>query len=72
MSDVNKICMQEEYENALQGGKNLNKKIIKLGKSNKIAYEDLIFSIDTDFSVGKVAFGLVKNAKSLDMGQANK
>ena len=39
-------------------------KIVKLGESNKIAYEDLILSINTTFFVGKVAFGLVTNSKS--------
>ena len=63
---VDKIPTQDEYESALDKDEDLNKKIIKLGELNKLAYEDLILSINTSFSVGKVAFGLVKNAKSED------
>ena len=63
---VEKIPMQEEYESALEGDEDLNKRIIKLGELNELAYEDLILSINTSSSVGKVAFGLVKNAKSED------
>ena len=51
--------MQEEYENALEGDMVLNKKIIKLDELNELAYENLILSINTSSSVGKVAFGVV-------------
>ena len=37
---------------------------MKFGELNELVYEDLILSINTSFFVGKVAFGLVKNAKS--------
>ena len=60
---MDKIPTQEEYENALEGDDDLNKKIIKLGELNELAYEDLILSINTSSSVGKVAFGPVKNTK---------
>ena len=63
--------MQEEYDSALEGDDNLNKKIVRLGELNELAYEDLILSINTSFSMGKVAFGLVKNAKSEDFPQGN-
>ena len=42
----------------------LDKKIIKLNEFNKLAYEDLILSINTSSSVGKVALRLVRNEKS--------
>ena len=48
----------------LEGDDDLDKKIVKLGELNELAHEDLILSINTSSSVGKVAFGLVKNAKS--------
>ena len=57
--------MQEEYENVLVGDTELNKKILKLGEFNELAYEDLILSINTNFSVEKLTQGLVRNAKSL-------
>ena len=41
-SDVNKIPMREEYQNAMEGGTDLDKKDIKLHKVNKLAYEDLV------------------------------
>ena len=63
---VNKIPTQEEFENALEGNEDLNKKIVKLGELNELAYEDLILSINTSSFIGKVAFGLVRNAKSAD------
>ena len=46
-------------------------KIVKLGELNKLAYEDLILSINTSSSVGKVMFGLAKNAKSEDFPEGN-
>ena len=65
-SGVDKIPTQDEYKNALEVDIDLEKKIIKLGELNELACEDLILSTNTRFSVGKVAFGLVKNAKSED------
>ena len=54
---VDKIPMQEEYERALEGDDDLNKKIVKLGELNELAYEDLILSINTRLSVGKAPLG---------------
>ena len=68
---VNKIPMQGEYENALEGDEDLDKRIVKLGELNKLVYEDLILSINTSSSVSKVVFGLVKNAKSEDFLEGN-
>ena len=62
MPGVDKIPTQDEYEEALKGNEDLDKQIIKLGELNKLVYEDLILSINTSSSVGKVVFQLVKNA----------
>ena len=50
-----KIPTWEEYENALECDADLNKKIIKIGELNKLAYEDLILSTNTCSSVENVA-----------------
>ena len=79
MPGVDKIT-QDEYESALEGNEDLDKKIVKLGELKKLAYEDLILCINPSSSLGKVAFGFMKNAKSEDfwkklqgsMGQAGK
>ena len=52
-SRVNKIPMQEEYENALESDMDLYKKIIKLDELNQVANDDLMLSIKTDCSVRK-------------------
>ena len=46
-------------------------KIVKLGELSKFAYEDLILSINTRSSSGKVTFGLVKKVKSKDFPVKN-
>ena len=56
--------MQEEYKSLLEGDEDLDKKIVKLGELNELAYKDLILWINTSPPVGKIAFGLVRNAKS--------
>ena len=58
---MDEIPIKDEYENTLEIYMDLKRKIIKLGELNKLVYEDLILSINT-----KVAFGLVKKAKSAD------
>ena len=68
---MDKIPTQEKYENALKGDDDLDKKIVKLGELNELAYKNLILSINTSSSVGKVAFGLVKNANSEDFPEGN-
>ena len=44
----------------------LDKKIIKLGELNVLAYEYLLISINTSTSVGKVVFELVRHVKNTD------
>ena len=70
-SEVDKILMQQKYENAIMGDRDLNKKMINLGELNELANEDLILSIDTHSSIKKVAFGLVRNGKSLEFLEGN-
>ena len=57
---MHEIPTQIEYENALEGDMDLNKKIIKLSELKELAYEDLILSIESSSSIGKVAFRLVR------------
>ena len=68
---MDKIPRQEEYQSALEGDDDLDKKMLKLGKLNQLLREDLILLIKTTSSVGKVAFGLVKNVKSEDFLEGN-
>ena len=49
----------------------LNKKIIKLCVLNEFADEDLILSIITNFTMGKVSFEKVRNAKCLEFPKEN-
>ena len=44
----------------------LVKKIAKICEINEVAYEDLILSINSSSSAGKVVFGLVTNENSAD------
>ena len=71
MVGVDKTPMQGEYENALKGNVDLNIKIKKLGELNKLAYEDLILSINTNSLEVMIAFGMVRNAKSLELPKGN-
>ena len=63
-SGVGEILTQDEYNKALEGDTVLDKKIVKLCELNELVYENLILSITTSSSVGKIVFGLVNNAKS--------
>ena len=56
-SGVDKIPMQDEYKSALDGNIDLDRKIVKLGELNELAYENLTFSINTSYSVEKLAYG---------------
>ena len=55
--------MQAKFEEALEGDTNLDKIIVKLGKLNKISYEDLIHSFNTNASIGKLFLDWFKNKK---------
>ena len=54
---VDTIPTQEEYDSALEGDDDLNKKIVKLGEFNELAYEDLILLINARSSVAKLLLG---------------
>ena len=69
MSGMEKILTQDEYKSTLEGDIDLNKKIIKLGELSKLDFEDWILSINSSSFVGKVAFGLVNNAKSAEFSK---
>ena len=49
----------------------LDKQIVKFGVLNELVYKDLMPSINSSSSVGKVAFGLVKNAKNAGFPKGN-
>ena len=65
-SGVDEIPTQDEYYNALEGNMGCNGKVVKLSDLNELAHENLILLISTSSSIGKVAFGLVWNAKNTD------
>ena len=71
MSDMDKIPTQDKYENALERGMGLHKKIRELGELNEVVYEDLILLINTSSYVGKLAFGQVRNVKSAEFPEVN-
>ena len=52
-SDMDEAPMKEGYENAQEDDMDANEKIIKFNELNKLAYEDLILSINTSSSVRK-------------------
>ena len=70
-SGIDKTPTVDEYENAMKGKTDLNNKIVKLGELNELSYEDLILSIYTSSSLDKVAFDLVRNAKSTDFPESD-
>ena len=71
MSGMDKIPTQNDQKNALEHDIDLDKKIVKLGELNELAHKDLILLINTSSSLGKVAFGLVRNGKSADFPKGN-
>ena len=71
MSGIDKIPTQNKYENSLEGEMDLNKKIVKLNELDQLAYEDIILLINTGPYIGKMAFRLVRTAKSVDFPEGN-
>ena len=47
-------------------------KKFKLGELNKLDYKDLILCVNISSMVRKIAFGLVRNVKSLELTKAEK
>ena len=61
---IEKVPMQEQIDLAESSSSSTDKKIIKLGELNELAYKDIVLSINHTSSSGKVAFSLIKNCKS--------
>ena len=59
-----KVPMKEMYDDALEANMGFDKKIAKLFELNKLAYENLILSINTRTAVDKMALGLGKGCCS--------
>ena len=70
-SGMDIILTQDKNENVLKGNMDLDKKITTLGELKELAYKNLTLLINTSSSVGKVAFGIVRNAKSADFSKGN-
>lgn len=66
-----KVPTQEQIELAETSTSAPDKKIIKLGELNELAYEDIVLSINHTSSAGKVAFSLIKNCKSDEFPEGN-
>ena len=45
---VSKIPMQKEFKEALESNTHLDKEVVKIGESNKLACDDLIISINKE------------------------
>ena len=66
-----KVPTQEQLDLAETSSSDSDKKILKLGELNELAYEDIVLSINHTTSSGKVAFSLIKNCKSDDFPEGN-
>ena len=54
---VDEILLHTEFQWALEGSTDFDKKIIKLGELNELPNEDLILLINTNSSVEKMHLG---------------
>ena len=72
MVEVDKVPIQDKYVEALEGGMVLDKRIVKLNELNELTSEVLVLSINTSSAVGKAAFGLETNAKTLKFSKGSK
>ena len=66
-----KVPTQEQIDLAESSSSSTDKKIIKLGELNELAYKDIVLSINHMSSSGKVAFSLIKNCKSEEFPKGN-
>ena len=71
MVGVDKFLTQDKYHEALEDDIDLDKKIVKLDEFNELASEDLVIPIRTSSAEEKVAFGLMRNAKTLEFLNKN-
>ena len=62
---VDKMPTKKEHNEALEGNKDLNKKVVYLCVLNELTYNDLNVAINANTLVGKVVFSLVIYEKSL-------
>ena len=60
------ISTETEYEEAEKSGASDKEKILKLSRSNKLALEDILLSINCSMSSGKIVFNLVDNCVTSD------
>ena len=58
-----KVPTQEQIDLAESSSSSTDKKIIKLGELNELAYKDIVLSINHTSSSGKVAFSLLRIVK---------
>ena len=58
------IPTQDEFTAAEGGKSDSDNRVTKVGELNKLKYEDLILSINGEFTACRVAFNLVKNCKT--------
>ncbi len=63
--------MQEQLDLAESSSSDSDKKILKLGELNKLAYKEIVLSINHTTSSEKVAFSLIKNCKIDDFPLGN-
>ena len=66
----NKIAIPKSSE-ILDETKDDDLKKIKIGELNESGYTDLILSMDTETSAGKIAFNIVRNSKTKDYEDGN-
>ena len=67
----NKKLTQDEYDNTIKCETDLDKKVVKLGDLNELAYKNLILSMNINSSVRNVACRLIQKAKSLEFVEGN-
>lgn len=56
--------MQSEFQGALEGSNDLDKKIVKLGELKNLAYKNLILLINMDSQVRNNTFEFTSKAQS--------
>ena len=69
MSGMDTFPSQDEYENAMEGDMDFNKKIIKLGELNELVNEDLILLINTCFFCWKNGIWSGEDCKECRLSQ---
>ena len=65
------IPTETEYKESKKSGASDKKKILKLWKLNKLAFEDILVLINCSTSSGKIAFNLVNKCVMPDQPDGN-